>query len=86
MQATRLSSDERTVIDALGDAAEGTLPADLDSAVHSLEQRGWIALMSRGAEIDGEREYTLDLTPYGRVVARRSRPRESVGGADPGVR
>jgi hypothetical protein len=86
MQATLLTPDERTVIDALGDDGEGTLPADLDSAVHSLEQRGWIALMSRGAEIDGEREYSLDLTPYGRVVARRSRARESVRGADPGLR
>jgi hypothetical protein len=77
MQATLLSPDERTVIDALAAEGERTLPADLDPAVHSLEQRGWISLMSRGAVIDGEREYMLDLTPHGRVVAGRSRPRES---------
>jgi DNA-binding MarR family transcriptional regulator len=82
MQATLLSHDERTVIDALADEGEGTLPADLDPAVHSLEQRGWISLVSRGAVIDGEREYTLDLTPYGRMVARRSRPRRSARRAD----
>ena len=81
-----LTHDERTVIDALADEGEGTLPADLDPAVHSLERRGWISLVSRGAVIDGEREYMLDLAPYGRVVARRSRRRESVRGADPGLR
>jgi hypothetical protein len=77
MQATLLSPDERTVIDALAAEGERTLPADLDPAVHSLEQRGWISLMSRGAVIDGEREYMLDLKPHGRVIAGRSRPRES---------
>ena len=69
MQETRLSPDERTVIDALlGDERERTLPAELDHAVYSLEQRGWVSLMSRGAVIDGEREYTLALTPFGRVA------------------
>jgi hypothetical protein len=70
MQATLLSLAERTVMDALGDDRDRTLPADLDGAVHSLEERGWISLLSRGAVIDGEREYTLGLTPHGRVVRR----------------
>ena len=69
MHETRLSPDERTVIEALlGDERERTLPAELDHAVHSLEQRGWVSLLSRGAVIDGEREYTLGLIPFGRIA------------------
>jgi hypothetical protein len=33
--------------------------------------------VSRGAVIDGEREYTLGLTPYGRVVRRDIKSHES---------
>src|SRR5690349_888034 len=88
MQATLLTPDERTVIDAV-DGGECALPADLDDAVHSLEERGWIALLARGAVIDGEREYTLGLTPYGRAVRRdlasptRASDRPRRAGSDP---
>ena len=68
MPAALLSQDERTVIDALDEASDCALPAGLDPAIHSLEERGWLSLMARGAAIGGEREYALSLTPEGRLV------------------
>jgi hypothetical protein len=73
MQTMLLSTDEHAVIDELIEGpCEGqdrTFPAELDPAVHSLEARGWISLLARGAVIDGEREYTVSLTPHG-LLAR----------------
>jgi hypothetical protein len=81
MPAALLNADERIVIASVDDEGERAFPADLDHAVHSLEQRGWLSLLSRGAVIDGKREYTLALTPHGRMARRELAGRDRRSGA-----
>jgi hypothetical protein len=43
-------------------------PAQLDPAIHRLEQRGWVTLTSRGALLGDQREYGLSLTSEAKLA------------------
>jgi hypothetical protein len=68
-----LTPEERAVVRALrsgppGAAGEVRLPAQLDPAIHRLEQRGWVTLTSRGALLGDQREYGLSLTSEAKLA------------------